>query len=342
MSKIKINRAILHVLDSAASMPMLSGGELFMNDELNRYIENHLEKVIDDTNIKKAQFYGDTQSNEIMFLCSELSANYQEFVAISAEIAKRLFEIMQKNVDIPSADLVCCIFEENAQKHLGILKLNYKIGFTHWVDNDEAGAINSIIRYQTLLPQDGQKLDECVLVNLEDLSIRLLEKAYEINGAKDFYLSNILLKCGCQLSDNAKMKIIDKVTKSINKKYYDEDFEKAIKLKKAVAESLTQSGEIHIEDVANKVYERDLGVQNEYVEKISQAGLEDKKITLPETVVEHYTEKKFKTHKIKTDTGIEINFPLEYADERDKIEFINNPDGTISIIIKNVGKISNK
>jgi hypothetical protein len=128
------------------------------------------------------------------------------------------------------------------------------------------------------------------------------------------------------------------VAKSINKKYFDEDFEKAIKLKKAVSDSFDENSEIHIEQVASKVFEKDLGIQNEYVEEISKAGLSEKKVVIPEKIVE----KKFRTHKIKTDTGIEINFPLEYADERDKIEFMNNPDGTISILIKNISKIENK
>jgi len=49
-----------------------------------------------------------------------------------------------------------------------------------------------------------------------------------------------------------------------------------------------------------------------------------------------------RNHKIKTDTGIEITFPVDYTHDQRYIDFINNPDGTISIEIKNVGKIINK
>jgi hypothetical protein len=146
------------------------------------------------------------------------------------------------------------------------------------------------------------------------------------------------LKCSCELSGNAKLKIIDKVTRDINKKYYDEDFEKAIKLKKAVSESFEETAAIKIDNIAGKVYENDISIRNEYVEEISKAGINEKEITIPDRLIE----KKFKMHKIKTDNGIEIGFPLEFAGDRDKIDFINNPDGTISIIIKNVGKIVNR
>jgi hypothetical protein len=338
MSEITIKRAVLHVLDVNSTMPVLSNGELELHDELKEYLNKQLSKIIEDSNAKKAQFIGSTESNEFMFMCSMLADNEQEFLPITADIARRMFELMQKNVDIPAADLICCLFEDCGSQYLCLLKLNYKTGYTHWVDAGEEGSTNTIIRYQTLLPQEGQKLEECALINLSDMSIRVIEKQYEINGEKDFYISNLLLKCTCDLSNNAKMKIIDKVAKSINKKYFDEDFEKAIKLKKAVSESFDENSEIHIEQVASKVFEKDLGIQNEYVEEISKAGLSEKKVVIPEKIVE----KKFRTHKIKTDTGIEINFPLEYADERDKIEFMNNPDGTISIIIKNINKIENK
>ena len=49
-----------------------------------------------------------------------------------------------------------------------------------------------------------------------------------------------------------------------------------------------------------------------------------------------------RSHKIKTDTGIEITFPSEYIENTDFIRFINNPDGTLSIELKNIGKIVNK
>lgn len=49
-----------------------------------------------------------------------------------------------------------------------------------------------------------------------------------------------------------------------------------------------------------------------------------------------------KTQKIKTDTGIEISFPAEYFENQDYFKIINNPDGTLSIEIKNIGKIISK
>jgi hypothetical protein len=50
----------------------------------------------------------------------------------------------------------------------------------------------------------------------------------------------------------------------------------------------------------------------------------------------------FRTQKIKTDTGIELNFPSEMFNNKDMMEFFNNPDGTILHPYKNVNKIINR
>ncbi len=55
-----------------------------------------------------------------------------------------------------------------------------------------------------------------------------------------------------------------------------------------------------------------------------------------------YTVRANKSHKIRTDTGIEIIVPSDFFNNSEYIEFISNEDGTISINIKNVGKIINR
>lgn len=332
---ISIKRAVLHVLDVNAVMPVLSKAELEISEALTDYLGRHTDKVIEDPNTKNARFTG---QDEIRKLCGLLNDNENDFLPVSSDIANKLFVLLQKNVDIPSADLVCCLAEIDGARTLVLMKLNYNEGFTHWVNNADEGAVNTIIRHKTLLPQEGQKLEECVLINLVDFSLRLMEKQYEVNGEKEFYLSKQFLKCSCDLSDNAKLKILDKAAKNINKKYFGEDFEKTIKMKKAVTESIEDTDTIQIDRIADKMYERNAEIRSEYVDEIAKAGLGEKEIIIPGRLIE----KKFRTHKIKTDTGIEIDFPLEYADDRDKIEFINNADGTLSIVIKNVARITNR
>lgn len=333
---IQIKTAVLHILDTSINLPLLSNNELYIDGEVSEFLEKHIYKVLDDTNLKKARFIGD--SNIVRDLCQAIIADDNNFTGASKEIANVIFDIMIKNVDIIPGDLICCLLDINNERHYVVLKLNYKTGFTHYVNQADDGTTNSIIRYKTLLPAEGQKVDEAALISLETGEIRLIEKAYEINGVKEFYLSKYLLNCTTELSDNEKMKIIDKVTKKINKKYYDEDFEKVAKLKNVVSQNIEDNNKVSVEKIAEEMFDTNLEVREEYIQEIQKAGITEEAIQIPQKIAE----KKFKTHKIKTDTGIEINFPLSYYDNSDMIEFTNNPDGSISIIIKNVGKIINK
>ncbi|ACL77498.1 nucleoid-associated protein [Ruminiclostridium cellulolyticum] len=333
---IHIKTAVLHILDTSVNFPVLSDKEIELSGETVEFLEKHISKIFEDTNLKKAQFIGEV--NTIKDICNALKEDSGRFMEVTRAIGVMTFDFMLKNIDISSGDLICCHFHAGNEPYLALLKLNYKTGFTHYVNQMEEGAVNSIIRYKTLLPSDGQKVDEAVLISLETDEIKLIEKAYEINGTKEFYMSNYLIKCTTDLSDNQKLKIIDKVTQKISKKYYDEDFDKVAKLKKVVSEGLEEKSEIRVDEIAQEVFDTNLAVREEYIQEIQKAGLIEEAIKVPEKLAE----KKFKTHKIKTDTGIEINFPLSYYDNRDMIEFANNPDGSISIIIKNVGKIINK
>ncbi len=333
---IHIKRAVLHILDTSINFPVLSNSELELDGEISEFLEKHICKILEDTNLKKAVFMGEV--NAARDICAAVKSDEGCFLEASNALGGMIFDIMLKNVDITAADLICSLFYINNEQYLGILKLNYKSGFTHYVNQMEEGASNSLIRHKTLLPSEGQRVDEAVLVSLQTGELKLLEKMYEINGTKEFYLSQYVFNCAADLSDNQKLKIIDKVTQKINKKYYDEDFDKVAKLKKVVADSIEENKEIKVEAIAEEIFETNLAVREEYIQEIQKAGLKEESIQIPEKIAE----KKFKTHKIKTDTGIEINFPLSYYDNRDMIEFFNNPDGSISIIIKNVSKITNK
>ena len=58
--------------------------------------------------------------------------------------------------------------------------------------------------------------------------------------------------------------------------------------------------------------------------------------------VNKQTIKKFERQFIKTDTGIEISIPMEQYNNEDVVEFITNADGSISVLIKNIGHLTSK
>lgn len=333
---ISIRKLILHILDANLQIPVLSDQEHPMDGEIVEFIEKHITKILKDDNLKKAVFVG--TENRLQQLCTAIAEHEDEFIRYTSEIAAHLFDIMQKNVDIPSADLVCCLFYADNTPYLGILKFNYRASFIHYIHAGEPQKVNTIIKQKTTLPAESQRVEECAMINLSDFSIQLLEKKYEVNGEKIYYFSTVFLNCTSQISLNEKVKLFTKATEKFNKKYFEEDYVKPVEIRKAVAESIEETNTIDIVSVADQVFKQNPEMKREYIEHIQSTGLREPNIPVNEKI----REKNFRRQKIKTDSGIEINLPVEFYGNKDKIEFINNPDGTISILIKNIGGITEK
>ncbi|MGE4284178.1 MAG: nucleoid-associated protein [Clostridia bacterium] len=336
MNNLNIEKLIVHILDSNIQTPVLSEQEHPLDDEINDFIEGHVSRILKDDNLKSASFID--EENRIKQLCTQICSDKDSFSKCTTEIASTLYNIMLKNVDIPSADVIFCLFELDGYLNLAVMKLNYRHSFIHYVQTTNSGRINSIIKQKTTLPAENQKVDECAIINLTNLTIKLLEKKYDIDGEKLFYFSQIFLRCTTQISTNEKIKIFSKATEKFSKKYFEEDYTKPVEIKKAVAESIEETDTINVINLAENIFSKNPELKREYIQEIENAGIRDKAIP----VTERIAEKRFKTQKIKTDTGIEINLPIEYYGNKEKIEFINNPDGTISIVIKNINKISDK
>lgn len=334
--EVKVENVILHILDTNLGTPVLSNREIESDQEGFDFVENLIQKMLADDNGKNGIF--SSENNQAKEFCNRFVQDQLNFVDFSQELAGMLFEIITHYPDIPPADLVCFRALIDNAPYLGCFKLNYRTNYIHHVQNDAGVNVNSLIKQKTVLPGENQRVEEGFLVNLNDLGIRLVEKEYELDGEKQFYLSKKLLGCNDQLSTVQKAKIINKVAEKLSKKYQNEKYDIVARLRKTVAEEMEEGKNVNVGKVAREIFKDDPSAQREYIEEVKQAGIEETEVQLSEKI----TERKFKNHKIKTDTGIEINFPATYYTNKEMIEFINNPNGTVSILIKNVAKISSK
>lgn len=336
MNGINIEKMILHILDSSMGMPILSEKEHPYNGDIMEFMTTHIEKIFNDINTKKA-YFGD-EVNTVKNLCMAISENSYSFVEKTKEFSYLMYKIMSENATIPPCDLICSLFHKDGEKYLGFFILNYKSSYIHYVDESDDNRLNTIVKQKTALPNENQKIDECIIVNLGDYSILLKEQKHEINGEKEFYISKYLLKSDNILSDKEKIDIVNKVSKKMVKDYYENDIKKMAEVKNALVESVEDSGSIDIEHVKSRAFENNLELQNIYEEEIERKGLTEKVIE----VNENLDKKLPRTQKLITDDGIEIKVPTSYLTNGNKIEFLNNPDGTISILLKNIKDIQGK
>lgn len=331
--EINIRKMIVHILDNSLSIPVLSQDEVPSSYEIKEFFSSHIVKTLNDDAIKNCVF--DEEQNMFLQYVKDYMNESMTFVDLSKSIGEQLFNIMTVHMMIPACDLAIVEFNLMTKPHLALLKLNYQSTFIHFTDYESEMNINTIVEHKTTLPSPTQKVSEAVVINLTDFSVRVLEKKYELDGQMDYYLSKLYLKCGTKLSSKEQMKIVKSATEQISKKFFEHDPEKQAEIKQNLYEALDEKGVIELEPFVQKTFENNQEIKEAFLEKIEKKGLSEPVVELEEATIN----RSFTKQRVKTDTGIELKIPMEIYNDPRAMEFATGPDGKISIILKNIGRI---
>lgn len=330
---VSISKAILHILDTSLGIPVLSENLMSFNDQMREYTEKHIIKCYNDADLKKTKFI----NQEGFFL--NLIKNYlndDDFIKLSNEVSEFFFKIISENPDIKPCDLLFVQANVFNKDYMIILKLNYKKGYIHFTKQEESTK-NIILEQPCALPAASQKIDECVFVDLNTQDVFVKERKCQVYNEPCYYISKHLLECKEEKPDKEKVKIVTQATEKIIKEYYDDDMFMKSQVKNIIRENVEEKLNINLEEISEKVF-KDNDVKKVYNEEIQMKGIRE-----PEIKVNFNYANKIKTkQKFITDEGIEINIPYEMLSNKEKVEFITNTDGTISIMLKNIDNIVDK
>lgn len=335
---IRIRHVIVHILDSTVGMPVLSDRELEYGSEVAEFLREHIARISSGDDAKECRFY--KEQSEIYRILDSYAD--EDFVAVSKDIAAMLYDIMSGNIDIPPADLMVVRFKEGEDEYLALLKMNYKSQYTHRtmpLDGGE-GNSNEIIRHKSILPSESQRLTEAAIIRLDDLALWVIEKKYEVNGEKTDYFSFLFLKCSAHLSHKSKLSIVSRAVESIQREGFDETerFEKQMRAKSIIQEEIEENGGFVVEELAERIFEEQPELKAAFQDKMEKYDMVKEEIQ-PQS---ENTVRKYQSQHLYTDTGIEIKIPMEQYKDPRSVEFITNPDGTISVLIKNIEHLEAK
>mgnify|MGYP002615689149 FL=1 len=326
--EIIIHQAILHVLDTTLDAPVLSGGGMELTAEKTAYLQNHIEKLLASDEIRQCRPLPDSAFR------NELEHN-QDFIDLSCRIAGVLFDYMHAHTTIPGADLAVVDFTRDGQPWLGILKLNYKNGYTHYTETVEGAPVNSIIQQRACLPTQSGKVEEGALINLTDYSMRLLEKKYDIDGHKEFYLSSVVFQYTQAEPEKKKLQAIQEAAAQAVKDAYEDEPHADAQVAMLIAnQAADNDNQVSVEQVRQQLAEEyPLAAVpfDDYVEK--SEVLEE--AAAPVTVTPARI-RRMESRSIRTANGIEVKIPTELLNSDSELEFLHDPDGSVSLLIKNV------
>ena len=317
-------------MDSTIGMPVLSDAELEYGSEFADFIKEHIAKISSGDDTKECRFY--KEESEVYHILDQYADD--SFIDISKDIAVLLYEIMNSNIDIPPADLIIARFQYDSEEYLALLKMNYRSLYTHRTMTVETGNSNEIIRHKSILPSESQRLTEAAIIRLDDLSVSVIEKKYEVNGEKTNYFSFLFLKCSSHLSHKSKLSIVSRAVESVQKEGYDESecFARQMEAKSIIREEIAENGGFTVEEIADKIFEDKPELKVAFQDKMEKYDMVKEEIQ-PQS---DNTMRKYQSQHLYTDTGIEIKIPMEQYKNPGSVEFITNPNGTVSVLIKNI------
>lgn len=335
---IRIKHIIVHILDSTIGMPVLSDRELEYGSEIADFVREHIGRICVGDDARECRFY--ERESEIYQMLE--SYEDENFIGVSQKMANLLYEIMGANIDIPPADLMVVRFRAGEEEYLALLKMNYKALYTHRTMPLEKGEGNSneLIRHRSILPSQSHRLTEAAVICLSDLTLQVVEKKYEVNGEKVDYFSYLFLKCSAHLSHKSKLSIVGRAVEQVQKEGFDEtkQFERQMRAKSIIQEEIVENGGFVVEEIADKIFEDQPALKTVFQDKMEKYNMVRERIE-PRS---ENTVRKYQSQHLFTDTGIEIRIPMEQYKNPRCVEFITNPDGTISVLIKNIEHLEAK
>lgn len=344
---IVIRKAILHILDTNRGECILSNTLLDPGPDLHDFIRNHIYKIVSSDDTKNCEF--NPEASPIYSILETWDeSDDASFIETSQAIANKLYIAMGEGLDIPAADLLFVTFQAEGTIYLALLKMNYKESYTHEItaSDSEGNNLNSndsnipvintgIVKSRALLPSATSRIPEAVIINLSDYHIKLLEKRYEINGEKAYYLSENFLICHTNIPPKKKLNILTRVINNISNKYDGADLKTKMDTKSALQKEYVDRKSFDVEEIGNKLFGKSPEKKSEFDEKMEQYDLQYDNFT----VTNENTVKKLEKQVMVTDSGIEISIPMETYNKLANFEVQTDVTGKSTIIIRNIDNL---
>ena len=368
MPMMHIDHAILHAFDFEGGSDYPSERELDLGSRsVKSYVQRSLRKLIASPESRHGEL--SDQSSFGAALKAYVRGDSVSFIELSQQLARFMWEELRRCDDLEQCDLLMADFtdtsdrgghgedasdgqnattmataapsrdaEDLSERFLAAALLPRRQAFVHELGLDDTGvASNDILRQDSTLPSPTQRIDSYLLVNLKTGSVDFHDKERRQAGSALQLISDRLLGCSAQASTREVVQAIEHIVEEVADGHGMSSAQAVAQAKRVVTSSAERDEPLLPSEVGRQVFTE----RSELAERYEQAVRDEQ---LPEEVPMRRSaaNRLAKSHRIRTDTGIEISFPSEYAADDTYIEFMADAQGRVSILIKNVGSIENR
>jgi len=332
---LQLKNAVLHIIDKNHGIIINSMKLLDLSDnDINLYVLKHIEKALRDNESVESQV--NTES-PFYKLWGEYKVGSISIIDLSVKICDIYSEELLKSNIVQTIDFVFCEFSNNNINYIGFLLLPNNTCYTHFVNQADGVISNNLSKFYAVLPSTMQKTFGFAFFNIDAEKVEYVDKKVFIDGHDKYVISEVIFKCKKEVSSKEALKIVKDIVNEIAENKGRNSSAAIAKARLYLSDNAEVSDKLDTENLSQAVFPDDEECVESFKKEIKARG-----ISPVINVRQDFALRESRKHKIKTDTGIEIIVPTEFFNNRDYIEFNNNIDGTVSISIKNIGKIINK
>ena len=317
MIDLYIKRIVIHQFTPNDTELILSDQLLTITPRIDEYFRKKLSKVFSDE-AKRGTF-----SEDNVFL-SYLTDDLMESSVKIAQLWKEEFVISDNQ---KTNDLVFIQFDKDGVEHFAFLRVALRENFTH-ISSDSESPIKVT---QNNFPSAAQTPDEALVINRSNRNYYLIEKRIKHNGSFANYFSENLLQVQPEQSVKKSIKMVEQTAQKIAENFQQDDFAFQSKMKAAIYKNLEEEQELSPEKLADQLFDNNLTARLTFVDELKES--------IPEPIqvsdIDHSRQtKKLENQKLSLSNGIQLIVPNNVYEDAESVEFIQNPNGTYSILIK--------
>lgn len=322
---IYVKKAIIHQFNPADTELLLADKFLNITPKIEEYLRKKIERVYSD-DAKTGVF-----DSENVFL-AQLSDDLLETSVTVAKLWQEEFSISENQ---KTNDLIFVQFDKEGVEHFAFLRIALRETLTHL-----GGEVDNPIKLtQNNLPGFGTGADEALVINLKSRKYHLIEKRIKYNGAFLNYMSDNLLQVNPTISAKKSIKALEKTAQKVAESFNKDDFQFQSKVKSSIFKNLEENDELSPEKLADDLFDSNLTARLTFIDQVKEAIPEPVKF---DEIDSSRQKKKFENQKLSLSNGIELIVPNNVYQDAESVEFIQNDNGTYSILIKNIEDIQNK
>ena len=327
-----LEAAVLHCLDYSHGMTNLSEETLNIEDPfLEKFVLRYVKKTLHDIRLRTGYFEEDSQFLPIVEDYVSDKLNFLSFTKRAAEC----FDDFVKNIAMHSYDLLFARFTNEEVPYVAMIVLENQEVYAHSSLLNDEGKMKNGILLETVLPSFTKKIDTFAIIDLLNKEVKFVDDT-KWNSGEVNVLQDMVLGCTGEKSGGEVIQEVSAITEEIAVQFDENPTLLLPKVKQYIRKAGSEEKPLVLKEAAEEIFE------DEQMVSAFLAKSEEKQLPEVVEVPKKAVERKMKNQRIRTDTGIELSFPVDYYENPEYIRFVNEPDGTISITIQHIGKIMPK